>query len=165
MSDLNSGHNNWKTSVIDKSFHIDDATISESFWYDIECFLEWDSLFISHEFDLERKIHDCWWNYYLVEYKDKALRDNEKNLIQKNYKFKDKHLSESLPWWLQLWEVSWSFESNWRFFIILDAHNPLINWIDTITFRWIIVNASKYFESTKSGETVNKTNERYKDIM
>lgn len=111
----------------------------------VEYILEWKDI---PKFDENRNIiNGIYSDYILVEYNDKNIRNID---IENNKKINiiNPIKSESIDWDNQIAENTWSFELNWKYYLILNPYNPFTDEINSEKwiYKWVIINYNKYFE-------------------
>jgi len=138
--------------------------LSNSFLSRMIAILDWDYNLVNFNpswnivnFDNDRKLYNIAWNTFVIEYIDSWKRDNDKKILDRN--FKSKWLfSEELENWRQVPETSWCFEYNWKSYLILEARNETTSENSESLYNWVIINSSLYFWlSENSKEVVNDT--------
>ena len=156
---------NWKSIKVGEDFIVEDTKIIESFALDIRLFLDWHTTSFQREnFDELRNIIHRWWNSLLIEYSDKDLRDEDIKIQRENFKMDWKYFSQKLTWWLQIWEFLWKIDYKWKYYLLLNGLNKLIDRTDDIVFRWIIINISKFINNPVSNK-IKSTESRIGNIL
>jgi hypothetical protein len=163
--------NRWLTNVNpiqykiwDTIFH--DMTITWSFAKAILKMIEWDSYFVwkdtkKVDFDSERKVYDMEWNYLVIEYLFKWIRDKDARLLNENF-VKEWHFSKELDNKRQTPKLESYFDHKWKYYIVINWLNKLTQEIDNNiwVYKWIIVNPGLYFQCkdniTKTIDDVNR---------
>ncbi len=110
-------------------------------------------------FDNQRNIKDgIYWDYILIEYENKDLRNKDKQLMDDNIEFINVIKTKTLEWNKQIAEPVWDFELNSKYYLIISPYNPFTEetsskkWI----YRWIIVNPSLYYSDFKDGNNTQR---------
>lgn len=126
--------------------------ITWNFAWDIEDMVQWNFYFVWEDtkkisLNNDTEVFDMWWNFFVVEYFDENLRNQDiallKQNFQENWKFA-KELEEKR----QIPTFDWYFEHEWKYYIIVNGLNKLTDEINSEKgiYKWVIVNPSKYFE-------------------
>lgn len=138
-----------------------DMRITWNFARWIEEMVKWNFYFVWKNtqkvgLNWETSVFDMWWNFFVIEYNDQVLRDNDISLLKENFK-EDWKFAKELEEKRQIPTFDWYFEYNWNFYIIVNWLNKLTDEINSSLgiYKWVIVNPWKYFEvENKTREVV-----------
>lgn len=129
-----------------------DMKITWSFARWIEEMVQWNFYFVWEDtkkifLNNDTEVFDMWWNFFVIEYIDENLRNQDIELLKQNFQENWKFAKE-LEEKRQIPTFDWHFEHEWKYYIIVNGLNELTDEKNPEKgiYRWVIVNPSRYFE-------------------
>lgn len=142
--------------------------ITWNFAWDIEDMVKWNFYFV---WENTKKVllndivdvFDMWWNFYVVEYNDKSLRDIDIELLKQRFQEEGKFAKE-LEEKRQVPTFDWYFDYDWKYYTIVNGLNNLTDEFNSEkwVYKWVIVNPWRYF---KVEDETKETSWKVKDIL
>ncbi len=136
--------------------------ITWNYAWDIEDMLKWNWNLINFNFTKIQlswniEIFDMWWNFFVVEYTDKQVRDKDINLLKQNFIESGKFAKE-LEEKRQIPEFEGYFDYNWKSYAIVNGLNKLTDEINPKLgiYKWVVVNPARYFETVREVDWVRR---------
>jgi len=152
---------NWKIMQI-WDLQIVNPRFDEVFGKEINRWLNWYEKYKEYTFDNERSINIFWDDFFIIEYKNKKIRDNDILQYERYFERDWKYKAKSLKNWAQVPENSGYFNYKWKYYLILYSYNRLTDEISDYIYKWIIVNPWEYFAVNNQ---VQKTSSQIKEIL
>lgn len=147
---------NWiRTITVSWIDFIDTKLVTSAIW-NIERFLKWKRECEIYKLDESRTLHQFSWNYYIIEYSDKDIRDKDRELFKSNFK-PTKFFAEQEGDWNQVPECDLKVDYDWKYYTLVYAHLKLTEdedkgkWV----YKWVIFNPQKYFEVQQGKDDTN----------
>jgi len=154
------------TDISPINFQADEIIFSEmritwNFARWIEEMVKWNFYFVWEntqkvELNLETNVFDMWWNFFVIEYDNRSLRDNDIDLLKQNFE-EDWKFAKELEKKRQIPTFDWYFEYDWKFYTIVDWLNKLTGEINSRLgiYKWVIVNPLKYFSFSNNNKEIS----------
>ena len=154
---------NWirTISIYDIDF-VDTDLLTSAIW-DAKDFLIWKIKYEKFDFDWKREFYRFLWNYFIVKYSDKELRDNDKKVLSKEWKFNKFWKTEKDENWFQIPKTDFVVDFEWNYYmlaqwtLLLDEDlTDLDKWvfksmvIDFDKFNWIWSEAEEQVKKVES---------------
>lgn len=132
---------NWEAVISIEWIDFIDTKMTSSSIGEALAFLKWERKYEEFILDNQRKIHQFFWNTFIVEYKNKEIRDTDRNLLKKHFK-PTRHLSQQEDDGSQVPETDFKVDYEWKYYLSVNAHLKLSNdtnlnkWV----YKWVIFN-------------------------
>jgi hypothetical protein len=147
---------NWvKTISIDNVDFIGTDLLTSAIW-NAKDFLDWKRKSEKFVFDWEREFYRFSWNYFIVKYLNRLLRDKDKQELSDKWEFNKFWKAEKDENWFQIPKTDFIVDYNWSYYLLikwtlsLDEELTDINkWvfksmiIDLDKFNWILSEAEE----------------------
>jgi len=138
---------NWVKSIsIDDTIFKGTNLLTSAIWNAYKI-IKWEKEVEKFVFDGKREFYNFLWNYFIVKYKNKELRDTDKDNLKLFWRFDKFWKAEKDDFWYQIPEVDFSVDYNWNYYLMikwtlsLDEELTDVNkWV----FKSMIIDLNKF---------------------
>lgn len=127
---------NWvKTISIDGVDFIGTDLLTCAIW-NAKDFLDWKLEYEEFEFDWEREFYRFSWNYFIVKYSDKSLRDKDKQELANKWEFNKFWKAEKDKDWFQIPMTDFVVDYDWSYYLMIEWTKKLDEELTDVS-KWV----------------------------
>lgn len=126
-------------------------------------FLRWEKIYSHFHIDEDRNIHQFSGNFFILEYQNSQIRENDKKLFQQHFK-PTKHFATMEADGSQVPDTDFTVDYEGKYYLLIHARLRLTDITDVLkwVYRGVVVNPETYF---KIPSLVQETKKKLKKAL